>query len=172
MSTFEEVLERFPQRKFLLDQKDRAPRTTHALVELLRIKHPGAIPNLCLQATPERNAQCVDSLLKACAWPEPPEVGQCLFGYLRAPWRTKVPSVCAGRTLFVPDRYASRLLWGWPGTFVERMHAAGSRVMVMTEDPQRAEHLRQLGFDGVRTNPIEDFAAASVPGAPRGPITN
>lgn len=162
MPTLSEVLTRFPHAHFLLDQKDRSPATTAALITLIA-GHPDVLSRVCLQAIAPRNAQFLQAVPAGCAWPGRPELAACWIAYLRAPWRSALPEACAGRTLIVPDWAASRLLWGWPGTFVERVHASGSRVLVLTDDPARAEHFRQLGFDGIWTDHIERFGHPRLP---------
>jgi glycerophosphoryl diester phosphodiesterase len=160
MPTLEQLLDQFPQTRFLLDQKDPSERVTAAVIDVVRRRGPQAAANLCLQSTSARNAQYRAAVAGACSWPDKRELARCYMRYLSRPFAFEAPRECAGLTLLVPDWTLSRLTWGWPGTFVERMHAVGSRVLVLSEDPQRAEHYRQLGFDGVFTNHIERWAPA------------
>ena len=63
----------------------------------------------------------------------------------------------------VPDGGLSRLLWGWPGTFIERVRASGGKVYVWTDDPARVAPLRVLGIDGILTDRIELMSEAKPP---------
>lgn len=158
MPTLAELLQAFPEGHFLLDQKNPDPVLTRAIAQVLDAQGSSAWHRTCLQAREVRNAEFVAAAppgVLACVWANKQAVRTCLLDVLGQPWRFAAPSSCAGRTLVVPDWAISRLLWGWPGTFVERLHAAGSRVLVLTDDPARAEHFRLLGFDGVWTDWIE-----------------
>ncbi len=161
MPTLAELLQQFPNTRFLLDQKDSSPQVTQALIRLLQNRQMVDLENICLQSTPQRNAQFEQAFPgQACTWPDKSVIRRCYMDYLKNPFSAKAPDSCANRTLIVPDWISARLAWGWPGTFVERMHAVGSRVLVYTDDPTRAQHYRQLGFDGVFTEQVQNWVGA------------
>ena len=161
MPTLAELLQQFPNTHFLLDQKDPSARLTQALIRLLNNRQGVDLKNLCLQSTAQRNTQFEQAFPgQACTWPDKRELKRCFLDYLARPFSTAAPASCANKVLIVPDWASTRLAWGWPGRFVERMHALNSRVLVYTDDPGRAQHYRSLGFDGAFTNRIQYWAAA------------
>ncbi len=161
MPTLAKLLQQFPRTQFLLDQKDSSPQVTQALIQLLKNRQLVDLDNLCLTSTTLRNEQFELAFPgRACTWPDKSELKQCFLDYLGHPFAAQAPSSCANKTLIVPDWTSARLLWGWPGTFVERMHAVGSRVLVLTDDPARAQHYRSVGFDGAFTERVQHWASA------------
>ena len=161
MPTLAELLQQFPSTPFLLNQKDPSPQVTQALIQLLTNRQDVDLANLCLQSTAQRNAQFELAFPgQACTWPDKPALKRCYLDYLARPFSAKAPTSCANKTLIVPDWLSARLAWGWPGNFVERMHAANSRVLVYTDDPARAKHYRNLGFDGAFTDWVERWGTA------------
>lgn len=154
-----QVLRAFPHGRFVIDQKDRSMTTTQRIAA--QLQGEAAIGRVCLMGTPEQNAG-----FRAwpggphCAWAGPPEIKRCLVDYLQTGWLGSLPPSCAGRILTVPDWASMRVLWGWPGTFIERIRASGGQVHVYTNDPARVPALRALGFDGIVTDRIELMGGA------------
>lgn len=167
MPTLEELLTTFPETHFLLDQKAAGSEVTAALIAFLRAR-PQAVPRVCLVSRAANNQRFREALgAGACTWSDKQAIRRCLLDYLARPLSTAAPATCANQTLLLPDWFAARLLWGWPGRFVDRMHAVGSRVLILSDEPQRAEHYRQLGFDGVWTNRVERWNRSDLPQGPR-----
>ncbi len=161
MPTLAQLLQQFPNTHFLLDQKDSSPQVTQALIRLITNRKLVDLGNICLQSTHERNGQFEQAFPgRACAWPDKQVMSRCYMDYLAQPFSAQAPGSCANKTLIVPDWISGRLAWGWPGTFVERMHAVGSRVLVYTDDPTRAQHYKNLGFDGVFTERVQNWVGA------------
>ena len=149
-----EVLLAFPQQRFFLNQKDRNRETTQRVVEL--VKSTRAIDRVCLQGRAELNAQFRSAIgAQACTLPDRPTLKRCYVDYLATGWFGDFPKTCAGLTLVALDGGPMRALWGWPGTFLERVHAHGGRMLIFTDDPARGPALRETGFDGVFTDRIE-----------------
>lgn len=159
-----EVLAAFPNGHFVLDQKDRSTATTERLIRVVRAA--GAEARVCLAGTPLTNARFRELLgTTACAYPDRQGIKRCLIDYLASGWTGAVPESCRAQRIIVPDSAVVRLLWGWPGSFIERMRAAGSSVHVYTNDSTRLAYWRALGVDGLWTDHIERFASDANPGA-------
>lgn len=150
---FADVLVAFPTTRFMLDQKDRSLATTDRIIAALQAAN--ASGRTCLAGTDEQNLHFQQVLGKqACTFAGRQEIKRCLIDYLALGWTGRVPDHCVGRRITVPAGGLSRLLWGWPGTFIERMHAVGSPVYVWT-DAADAAHWQALGFDGIITDYAE-----------------
>ncbi len=149
-----EVLIAFPEKRFFLNQKDRSEATTARIVSLL--KDTQTQGRVCLQARDEHIALFRAELgAEACTLSDRPALKRCYFDYLATGWYGNFPQSCKGLTLVALDGGPMRVLWGWPGTFIERVHAHGGRVVIFTDDPKREPVLRATGFDGVFTDYIE-----------------
>lgn len=159
-----EVLQAFPEGRFVVDQKDRSPATTQLIAGVLAVE--GASDRVCLAATAELNARYLDippATAARCTLADPRQIKRCLIDYLASGWTGALPASCAGQSLTVPDGALLRLLWGWPGTFIERVRASGGKVYVWTDDPARVAPLRALGIDGILTDRIELIAKGTTP---------
>lgn len=159
-----EVLQAFPEGHFVIDQKDRSPATTQLIASVL--DSLGASGRVCLGATAELNAHYLDipaASASRCTLAEPRQIKRCLIDYIGSGWTGVLPASCAGQSLTVPDAALLRLLWGWPGTFIERVRASGGKVYVWTDDPARVAPLRALGIDGILTDRIELMSEAKPP---------
>jgi glycerophosphoryl diester phosphodiesterase len=149
-----QVLAAFPDGQFLINQKDRFPETTARVAEELQAA--GAVGRACLQTEGARKAAFLAALGKdACTFADRSAIKRCLVDYLITGGMGELPPSCRGESLIVFDGGPMRVLWGWPGTFLERIHAHGGKVYVWTDDTSREPALRATGFDGVFTDRIE-----------------
>ena len=126
MPTLDEVLARFPDKRFLINIKSRDRDEGRKLAarlqqlppaqQVLLMSYGGDAPEEALaQAMPQMRTMGRERLQ------------QCLKAYVSYGWVGIVPKVCRNLLVLVPENYA-RLLWGWPTRFVERMHSVGSEV--------------------------------------------
>lgn len=156
------VLRAFPAGHFLIDQKDRDPATTLRIAALLDAE--AAADRVCLQAIAELNAvyrNTPPTTAPRCTTPEPRQIKRCVYAYLKTGWSGRLPESCRAQQLVLPDSPWLRVLWGWPGTFIERIHAEGGKLLIYTDDPARVGALRALGVDGILTDRIEEMATTS-----------
>lgn len=158
-----QVLRAFPQGQFVIDQKDRSRTTTERIATTLDAER--AAGRVCLMAITELNTWYLASPPahgERCTMANPKQIKRCLIDYLASGWTGAIPASCAGQTLTLPDWTRVRLLWGWPGTFIERIRASGGKVLVWTDDPARVAPLRALGVDGIVTDRIELMPGAGA----------
>ncbi len=154
LPSLREVLRAFPQQRFMLDQKDRSQATTDTLIAVLQAE--GALGRTCLSGTLEQNAAFRATIgAQACTIPGRDGIKRCLLDYVKTGWTGALPASCAGQRLTLPDWTSMYLLWGWPGTFIERVRASGGSVHIYTNDPERLPALRAMGVDGILTDRIE-----------------
>ncbi|MBY0422754.1 MAG: hypothetical protein K2Q06_10660, partial [Parvularculaceae bacterium] len=170
MPTLDEVLARFPNKRFLINTKSRDPREGKKLAARLRTLPPARRALLMTYGGDAPEAAI------AAALPELKAMGKkrlkaCLVDYVKIGWMFRTPAACRNTIILVPANYAF-LLWGWPNRFVERMHAAGSEVYLAGRydrgDPGTSgiDSIRDLRFvprdfpGGVWTNRVDIVAPA------------
>lgn len=166
MPSLDEVLARFPGRRFLVHIKSNDPREGELLAErLLRLPssqlerlmaYGGAAPIEALRVR-------IPSLLTMSNAAEK----RCLLHYLASGWIGLVPASCQRQLILLPSNYAP-WLWGWPARFTARMRAAGSEVIVAgalvggeaSSGIDRADELKALArpIPGIWTNRIDRIA--------------
>jgi glycerophosphoryl diester phosphodiesterase len=166
MPTLDEVLARFPERRFLIHIKSNEAREGEALAErLLRLPasrlerlmaYGGAAPIEALRAR-------IPALLTMSTAAEK----RCLLHYLAMGWTGLVPASCERQLILLPSNYAP-WLWGWPARFSARMREAGSEVIVAGalvdgEASSGIDHADQLKaltrpIPGIWTNRIDRIA--------------
>jgi glycerophosphoryl diester phosphodiesterase len=153
LPSLREVLRAFPEGRFMINQKDRSDQTTKRVAQVLT--EEAASRRVCLNAIPELNRVFAELVDQACVMPGRVGIKRCLIDYLKTGWTGRLPPKCAGQRLVLPDWTAMRLVWGWPGTFIERVHASGGKLYIWSNDPKRVAALRGLGIDGILTDRIE-----------------
>lgn len=128
MPTLDEVLARFPDKRFLINVKSNDPEEG----KLLAARIEGLSPderNLLMvyggkQPIAELNARLPDIRVMSRD-----TLKRCGLTYLAVGWTGYVPQACRNTLLLVPANHAG-LLWGWPERFLQRMRAAGTDVFV------------------------------------------
>jgi glycerophosphoryl diester phosphodiesterase len=166
MPSLEEILARFPERRFLIHVKSNEPGEGEALAgRLLRLpsSHPGRLMVYGGEAAVAALRARIPALLTMSAAAEK----RCLLRYLAIAWAGLTPEACRSQLLLIPSNYAG-WLWGWPARFTARMRALGSEVIVagplagtdVSTGIDTAEQLAALKrpIPGVWTNRIDRIA--------------
>jgi glycerophosphoryl diester phosphodiesterase len=165
MPTLPEVLERFPDRKFLVNFKSNRAEEGEALAQLVA-EHPewrnelwgaygGAGPTL-------KSIELIDGFKGYTSR----SIMKCAIDYETTGWTGIVPKSCRNTVVYVPSNLAW-MVWGWPHKFTRRMEAVGTTVILLgpveggeigTSGVDSLEQLRAVpkNFHGyVWTNRIE-----------------
>jgi glycerophosphoryl diester phosphodiesterase len=165
-----EVLAAFPQGRFLVNYKSNEAREGDMLAEVLRA-HPEWRPEVWGVyggAPPSDRAKAL--LPEVVSWSDKGMI-RCLLQYEGLGWTGHVPDACRNTAVTIPINFAP-WLWGWPNLFIQRMHAAGSVVVLLgpyekgdsgssgIDTPEQLAAVPE-GFDGyVWTNRIEVIGPA------------
>lgn len=129
MPSLDEVLAAFPDRRFVINFKSREAREGPMLAALVAAnpQSGGAVWGSYGASEPTDAAKAALPHLKA--WTRD-GLMSCLTHYLGYGWTGFVPPACHDTMVMVPVNYAW-LLWGWPNRFLQRMHDAGSEVILI-----------------------------------------
>jgi glycerophosphoryl diester phosphodiesterase len=143
MPTLDEVLARFPDKRFLVNFKSRRPEEGDALAQMIAA-HPewreavwasygGAEPT-------ERSLALIEGLRGYTG----KSMMKCVLDYELMGWTGFVPDACRNTIVLVPSNLAWAV-WGWPHRFTKRMQEAGSIVILL--GPYSAGEIGSSGID-------------------------
>ena len=156
MPTLEEVLAAFPDRKFIIHQKDNSTRTAEILGAIVNRLPEEQRHRLYWYGSPRPYAklkQTAPEITKQ--FPFPDEMRQCAKSELSRLGFGDLPKACRLSSMGLPDQY----LWlvpGWPNDFLHKSAAAHIPFYVTEVDSiEEAEKLAKLPINGIMTNRIE-----------------
>lgn len=169
MPTLREVIDSFPNRRFLINIKSRDASEGERLAAYLKAYPAAVTANLSLFGADAPIAP-VQAALPHVQTTTRASAMACLKDYALWGWSGIVPAACHNRTVYIPLNMAP-WLWGWPNRLLTRLRAAGSDVFVIgpytggqfSSGVDSVEQLRLLpdGWaGGIMTNELELIAEA------------
>lgn len=166
MPSLDEVLDRLPNQRLLINVKSRDAQEGRSLAQRLSQLPPERLARLMVYGGEPPVAALREALPSLVTMSAPAEK-RCLIRYLAMGWAGITPDECAKQLLLIPSNY-TKWLWGWPERFTARMRAVGSEVIVagplvggeVSTGIDRAEDLARLGrpLPGIWTNRIDRIA--------------
>jgi glycerophosphoryl diester phosphodiesterase len=169
MPALDEVLEAFPDRRFLINIKSNDSDEGERLAAFLYQLAPEGRGRLMVYGGDRPVAAFRRAL------PDVPTLSRgslktCLLRYAAYGWTSLVPEACGNMLVLVPVNIAP-WLWGWPGHFLHRMRSVGSSVFVLgpyhggafstgLDTPEDLARLPARYSGGIWTNEIEMAAEA------------
>jgi glycerophosphoryl diester phosphodiesterase len=157
MPTLDEVLQAFPDRKLLIDQKDQFMETVQLLADSLK-KYPAPqrqnIFFFSGEEQYERLKQAVPEVQKI--FPTRKEAKDCIPEYWVLPFSGRVSQACGKYAFGIPARYL-KYVPGWSShLFLVKAREAGLKLYVIDVDtPAALQQVKHLPLDGIITNRIE-----------------
>jgi glycerophosphoryl diester phosphodiesterase len=128
MPTLAEVLDAFPDGRFLVHIKGNDPAEGEQLARFL-LGRPVAQRRLLTIYGGERPVERTLGLVPGLRGLTRSRVKSCAKRYAVLGWTGYLPRACRNTMLVLPENRA-RLLWGWPHRFISRMHDVGTEVFV------------------------------------------
>ena len=158
MPTLVEVLDTFPDRRFLIDHKDGSMETAGLLVDALRELPPQQQALLYYWGPDETYAYVHDRVPAVTRFfGQRPEVKRCLLPYLATLGLSGVPEDCRGLGVGLPVEY-TKYAWGWPYGFLKGLSGAGLRFYLMVDSEEDARTYADIPTDGIVTDWIQVVA--------------
>lgn len=129
MPELTEVLETFPEGRFLINYKSRRAEEGIALGAIVaaRPEFRDRIFGVYGGAEPTRAAVAAIAGLRGY---DKVSLRACIVRYAALGWSGYLPSACRNTILALPANIA-QWMWGWPHRFTERMHAVGTEVILL-----------------------------------------
>ncbi|MBR0647307.1 glycerophosphodiester phosphodiesterase [Roseomonas hellenica] len=169
MPALDEVLEVFPDRRFLINIKSDDAAEGERLAAWLGQLPPATRDRLMVYGG-DRPIATLRAALRDLRTVSRGSLRACLLRYAAYGWTGLVPTACAKMLILVPVNIAP-WLWGWPGHFLQRMQSVGGSVFVIgpyhggafstgIDTPEDLARLPAGYPGGILTNEIEVIAAA------------
>jgi glycerophosphoryl diester phosphodiesterase len=167
MPSLDEVLDAFPERRFLINIKSNDPAEGTLLAARLRLLPADRRARLMVYGGDAPIAVVRKEL------PDIPAMSRatlkaCGLRYIAIGWTGYVPAACRSSLILVPVNYAS-WMWSWPNGFINRMRRVSTEVFVVgrydggdfSSGIDSAEDLKLLSAwprAGIWTNRIDRIA--------------
>ncbi|WP_048646677.1 glycerophosphodiester phosphodiesterase family protein [Nitratireductor soli] len=162
--SLDEVLDTFPDRRFLVNVKSNDADEGAKLADVLAALPAPSRQRLMVYG----GSQPVDVLRARFPGMQTltkSDFKRCIPLYAVTGWSGFVPQACRGRVLLIPVNIA-RWMWGWPNRFLDRMERAGSPVFVLGpyagggfssgfDDPELLKMLPQGYSGGISTDALD-----------------
>ncbi|WP_376704506.1 glycerophosphodiester phosphodiesterase family protein [Mesorhizobium sp. ISC25] len=126
MPSLDEVLQRFPNRRFNINIKSNDPKEGEMLAAWLATLTPAERANLTVYGG-DRPIEAVKAALPDMHTLSRASLTRCILRYAALGWSGYVPDACRQGTLLIPFNVA-KWMCGWPDRFLDRMDSVGSRV--------------------------------------------
>jgi glycerophosphoryl diester phosphodiesterase len=174
MPSLDEVLERFPDRRFLINIKSNDPEEGKLLATRLSRLPDDQLKRLMAYGGDRPISELRERLPEMVVMSKR-SLMACGLRYLALGWSNHVPKSCARNILLVPSNIAP-WIWGWPDRLTARMERVGTAVFVVgsmdgtdgatgIDTPEQARSVPQRRNLGVWTNRIEALGLPAA--APR-----
>ncbi len=169
LPSLDEVLARFPDKRFLINVKSNDLSEGEMLTAYLAKLTPEARARLMVYGG-SPPVELVHDKLADVAIGSKRSMQNCLLNYVALGWTGHVPDACRNGLMFVPINVAP-WLWGWPAKFMQRMADAKVSVFVLgpydgsfgTSGIDEVAQLSGLPKDypgGIWTNRVDRIAPA------------
>jgi glycerophosphoryl diester phosphodiesterase len=155
MPTLVEVLQEFPDGKFLIHHKDGSTKTAELLVDIIQSLPPHQ-RGLLTYYGPDETYEHIHGEIPAVMrlFGTRPQVKRCFLPYLLTFGLSGFPEECAGLGIGLPVEY-TRFAWGWPYRFLKGVREADARFYLMVDTEKDAQAFSGIPVDGIVTDYVE-----------------
>jgi glycerophosphoryl diester phosphodiesterase len=145
MPTLPEVLERFPDGRFLVNFKSNFPEDGEEFARLLSSR-PDWRETVWGVYGGGRPTEAAITRVDGLRGYHGGSLMDCALDYELTGWTGVVPKSCRNTIVLVPSNFAW-LVWGWPHKFTRRMEKAGSEVILV--GPVEGRDIGTTGLDAL-----------------------
>ena len=155
MPTLQEVMEEFPDKKFLIDHKDRSEETADLLIKFLKELDEEQRKNIYYWGSKEigdyieREVPEVTRFLANRS-----EMKSCIVRYIASFGILGFGNECNGLAVGMTEQY-SKYMWGWPYNFIRKARQNNSDIYLMVDTPNEVKWAKDLPVNGIITDYIE-----------------
>ena len=157
MPTFDEISREFPDKKFLIDQKDRFEKTVKLLADSLKKYPPQQRKNIYFFSGDKQHEMLKQEVPEVQRiFPTRKRTKDCVPQYLAMLFSGSISQSCGKYAFGIPMGYL-KYVPGWSSNlFLVKAREAGLKVYVIEVDTKEdVQQLQNLPLDGIVTNRIE-----------------
>ena len=155
MPLLKEVLERYPDKRFIIDHKDETAETAELIGSLLGSLHGDQQANLYYWGPPETLKIIQGSIPGFYRLiPEPMLMRRWMYRYILTLGLAGFPGEIERKVLVLPIKYI-KIIPGWPGRLVKKIKKAGGRLLVYVDTEEEARKIKGLPIDGIVTDHLD-----------------
>lgn len=155
MPLLREVLEKYPEKKFIIDHKDESAETAELLGSLLGSLEKEQQSNLYYWG-PAETLKIIQRKIPGFyrLIPEPMKMRRWMYRYMFALGFLGFPEEINLKALVLPIKYI-RIMPGWPGRLMRKIKKAGGRLLVYVDTVEEARKVKGLPIDGIVTDHLD-----------------
>jgi glycerophosphoryl diester phosphodiesterase len=158
IKTLTEVLQHFPDKKFLIDNKNgNSLKVAQLLVNVLATLPETQRKNIYLWTEDKAYQYMHEKLTSVKRLLLPREEEKKFFkSYIFSLGLIGVPKEYKGEGLGIPLKYI-KYLWGWPYRFLDRLDKTGARFYLYVNNQSEYDSVSGLPLNGIVTDYIEEI---------------
>lgn len=155
MPLLKEVLEKYSDKRFIIDHKDETAETAELLGRLLGSLHGDQQANLYYWGPPE-TLKIIQSSVPGFyrLIPEPMLMRRWLYRYILTLGLAGFSEAVDRKALVLPIKYI-KIIPGWPGRLMKKIKKAGGRLLVYVDTEEEARKIKGLPIDGIVTDHLD-----------------
>jgi glycerophosphoryl diester phosphodiesterase len=155
MPLLREVLEKYPEKKFIIDHKDESAETAELLGSLLGSLEKEQQSNLYYWG-PAETLKIIQRKIPGFyrLIPEPMKMRRWMYRYMFTLGFLGFPEEINLKALVLPIKYI-RIMPGWPGRLMRKIKKAGGRLLVYVDTEEEARKVKGLPIDGIVTDHLD-----------------
>lgn len=155
MPLLREVLEKYPEKRFILDHKDESPETAERLGALIA-SLPGEQQEKLYYWGPGETLKIIQKQVPGFyrLIPEPIKMRRWMYRYILTLGLAGFPKEVSRKMLVLPIKYI-KIIPGWPGRLLKKVKKAGGRLLVYVDTEDEARKIKGLPIDGIVTDHLD-----------------
>jgi glycerophosphoryl diester phosphodiesterase len=155
MPLLREVLEKYPEKRFILDHKDESPETAERLGALIA-SLPGEQQEKLYYWGPGETLKIIQKQVPGFyrLIPEPIKMRRWMYRYILTLGLAGFPKEVSRKMLVLPIKYI-KIIPGWPGRLLKKVKKAGGRLLVYVDTEDETRKIKGLPIDGIVTDHLD-----------------
>ena len=156
IKTLTEILDTFPDKKFLIDNKNGNNLETAGLIVEMLSQRPEEQQKLLYLWCEDKAYAYIHGKLPLITRLFLPYQEQLAFykGYLSKLGFGDIPKQYRNKSIGLPIRYI-KIIWGWPNRFLDKVYGADMRFYLYLNTIEEAERYSNVPLNGIVTDHIE-----------------
>ena len=158
MPLLKDVLEKYPEKRFIIDHKDETPETAEILGRLLGSLDRDQQERLFYWGPPD-TLKLIQGYIPGFyrLIPEPFKMRKWMYRYILTLGLAGFPAEVKRKILILPFKYI-KIIPGWPDRLMGKIKKAGGRLLVYADTQTEVKRIIDLPIDGIVTDHLDRIA--------------